>query len=121
MKRSPLTIAIGAVLIVIFALLLFMYQVRKSEVAVITRFGKVDRVNDQPGAGFRLPWPIENVYKLDQRIQNFNTTLDEATLPDHNIISLKGYVGWRIENPAEFFPRFENGSISSAEQTLESV
>src|SRR5665213_3421512 len=98
MKRSPITIAIGAVLIVIFGLLLFMYQVRKSEVAVITRFGRVDRVNDQPGPGFRLPWPIENVYKLDQRIQNFNTKLDAVLLPDQNIISLMAYVGWRIEN-----------------------
>lgn len=121
MKRSPLTIAIGAILIVIFALLLFMYQVRKSEVAVITRFGKVDRVNIQPGPGFRLPWPIENVFKLDQRIQNFNTKLDEVTLPDQNIISLEAYVGWKIDNPAEFFPRFDNGSIPDAEANLEPI
>ncbi|HWD20385.1 MAG TPA: SPFH domain-containing protein, partial [Verrucomicrobiae bacterium] len=121
MKRSPLTIAIGAVLILIFGLLLFMYQVRKSEVAVVTRFGKVDRVNNQPGPGFRLPWPIENVYKLDQRVQNFDTKLDEVNLPDQNIISLMAYVGWRIETPADFFPKFANGSIATAESILENV
>ena len=40
MNRNLLTIIIGAVLIVIFALLLFVFQVRQSEVAVVTTFGK---------------------------------------------------------------------------------
>jgi len=119
MKRSPLTIAIGAVLIVIFGLLLFMYQVRKSETAVIARFGKVDRVNSQPGPGFRLPWPIETVYTLDERIQNFDTHMDELTLPDQNIILLTCYVGWKIEKPEEFFVKFDRGSIPAAESILE--
>ena len=41
MKRNLLTLIIGAVLVVIFALLLFTFQVRQSEVAVVTTFGKV--------------------------------------------------------------------------------
>ncbi len=98
-----------------------MYQVRKSEVVVITRFGKVDRTNDKPGPGLRLPWPMEYVYKLDQRIQNFDTKLDEVRLPDQNIIFLMAYVGWRIETPSEFFQKFENGSITDAEAVLEDV
>jgi len=121
MKRSPLTIAIGAVLIVIFGLLLFMYQVRKSEVAVVTVFGKIDRVKTEPGPGLRWPWPIENVYKLDQRIQNFEGKFDEITLPDQNIILLTACIGWRIEDPKEFFPKFLNGSIFQAERTLEGL
>jgi membrane protease subunit HflC len=121
MKRSPLTIAIGAVLIVIFGLLLFTYEVRKSQVVVVTRFGKVDRVNDQPGLGFCLPWPIEHTYPLDQRIQNFDTKMDEVTLPDQNILFLLAYVGWRIDNPAEFFPKFAQGSIPDAERILADV
>ena len=121
MKRSPLTIAIGAVLIVIFGLLLFTYQVRKSQVVVVTRFGKVDRVNDKPGLGFCLPWPIEHTYPLDQRIQNFDTKLDQVLLPDQNIISLMAYVGWQIEDPAAFFPKFAQGSIPDAERILEDI
>jgi membrane protease subunit HflC len=121
MKRSPLTIAIGAVLIVIFGLLLFTYEVRKSQVVVVTRFGKVDRVNDKPGLGFCLPWPIEHTYPLDQRIQNFDTKLDPVSLPDQNIILLLAYVGWRIEDPAQFFPKFARGNIADAERVLEDI
>ena len=43
MKRNVLTLVIGAVLVVIFALLLFVFQVRKSEVAVVTTFGRITR------------------------------------------------------------------------------
>ncbi len=39
MKRNTLTIVIGAVLVLIFALLLFVFQVRKSETAVVATFG----------------------------------------------------------------------------------
>jgi membrane protease subunit HflC len=121
MKRSRLTIAVAFVLIVIFGLLLFVYQVRKSEVAVITLFGKVERTDPKPGPGFRLPWPIENVYKLDQRVQNFEGKFEQVKLPDQNLIFLLVYVGWRIDDPALFFPRFTNGSIAAAQIDLEDV
>jgi membrane protease subunit HflC len=121
MKRSRLTIAVAFVLIVIFGLLMFVYQVRKSEVAVVTLFGKVDHVKDTPGPGFRLPWPIENVYKLDQRIQNFEGKFEQVKLPDQNLIFLLVYVGWRIDDPALFFPRFTNGSVAAAQGNLEDL
>ncbi|MGA2749960.1 MAG: SPFH domain-containing protein [Verrucomicrobiota bacterium] len=121
MKRNPLILIVAAVLILIFGLLLFVYQVRKSEVAVVTLFGKIDRVKTNPGPGVRLPWPIENVYKLDQRIQNFEGKYEQFKLPDQNIIMLSVYVGYRIEDPRAFFPKFENGSIPAAEKVLEDM
>lgn len=120
MKRSPLTLFVAFVLIIIFGLLLFVYQVRKSEVAVVTFFGKIDRVKETPGPGFRLPWPIENVYKLDQRIQNFEGKFEETKLADQNIIFLSVYVGWSIQDPKQFFPKFTN-SISAAESSLDDI
>jgi membrane protease subunit HflC len=121
MKRSPLTIAVAFVLIVIFGLLLFVYQVRKSEVAVVTLFGKVHDVKDTPGPGFRLPWPIERVDKLDQRIQNFEGKFEQVKLPDQNLIFLLVYVGWRIDDPAQFYPKFKNGSVAAAQSYLEDL
>ena len=50
MKKNLLTIVIGAVLVVIFALLLFVFQVRQSEVAVVTTFGKPVQNITEPGA-----------------------------------------------------------------------
>jgi membrane protease subunit HflC len=121
MKRSPFTIAIAAVLILIFGLMLFVFQVRKSEVAVITRFGRIARVKKDPGPGVRWPWPIEKVYTLDRRIQNFEDEdkLEEVKLNDQNIVLLRTYVGWQIDpDPTNFFPKFLYGSISEAERSL---
>jgi modulator of FtsH protease HflC len=121
MKRNPLTLAIAFILIVIFGLLLFVYEVRKSESAVVLRFGKIDRVKTDPGPGLCWPWPIEKVYKLDQRIQNFEGKYEQFKLPDQNIIFLSVYVGFRIEDPQAFFGKYTNGSISAAEVQLEDL
>jgi modulator of FtsH protease HflC len=119
MKRSPLTIVVAAILILIFGLLLFVYQVRKSEVAVITLFGNIRTVNTEPGPGLRWPWPIENVYKLDQRIQELDGKYEQIKLPDQNILMLAVFVGYRIDDAGAFFKSFDKGSISEAEKALE--
>jgi len=122
MKRSPLTITIAALLILIFGLMLFVYQVRKSQVAVVTRFGKVVRTETEPGPYLRLPWPIEKIYTLDQRIQNFedDDKLEQVKLRDENIVLLRTYIGWRIEDPGSFFGKFPDG-IPNAENQLLSI
>ena len=123
MKRKPLTLAVAVVLLVIFGLMLFVYQVRLSEVAVVTFFGKIAQVNTNAGPGLRLPYPIEKVFKLDQRIQNFEgkDKFEEIKLHDQNIIFLSVYVGYRISDPTNFFIKFLNGSIPVAERTLDDI
>jgi modulator of FtsH protease HflC len=118
MKRKPLTLAVAVVLLVIFGLMLFVYQVRLSQVAVITLFGKVVHVKSEPGPGLRLPYPIEQVFVLDQRVQNFQDNFEQIKLHDQNIIFVSLYIGYRISEPDVFFQNFLNGSISEAEGKL---
>src|SRR5580658_7945969 len=121
MKRTPLTLAVAFVLLVIFGLMLFVYQVRLSEVAVVTFLGKVVHTKSDPGPGLRLPYPIERVFKLDQRVQNFQDNFEQIKLHDQNIIFLSVYVGYRISEPDVFFMKFINGSIPEAEKLLNEV
>ncbi len=118
MKRKPLTLAVAVVLLVVFGLMLFVYQVRMSEVAVVTFFGKVAQVKTDAGPGLRLPYPIEQVFTLDQRVQNFQDNFEQILLHDHNILMLSVYVGYRISEPDVFFKKFLNGSIPEAEKSL---
>jgi modulator of FtsH protease HflC len=118
MKRKPLTLAVAVVLLVIFGLMLFVYQVRVSQVAVITFFGKVAGVNTNSGPGLRLPYPIEKVFILDQRIQNFQDNFEQIKLHDQNIIFVSLYIGYRISEPDVFFRNFLNGSIQEAEEKI---
>ena len=122
MKRNILTVVIGAVLIIIFALLLFVFQVRQSEVAVVTTFGKpTAHPYDQPGAYFKWPWPIQKVYKFDQRVQNFEDKYSENLTADNNNLLTSVYVGWKISDAKSFFPKFAGGSVPAAQRMLESM
>jgi membrane protease subunit HflC len=121
MKRNILTVIIGAALIIIFALLLFVFQVRKSEVAVVTTFGKPVRNITEPGAYFKWPWPVQKVYKFDQRIQNFEDKFSENLTADNNNLLTSVYVGWKISDAAAFFPKFAGGSVPAAQRMLESM
>jgi membrane protease subunit HflC len=91
-------------------------------VAVVTLFGKMEqsRIKTEPGAYLQWPWPIEQVFHLDQRVHSLEDIdkLEYVALPDQNIILLQTYAGWRIAEPAKFFPRFADGSISKAEDAL---
>ena len=121
MKRNSLTVAIGALLILIFALLLFVFQVRQSEVAVVTTFGDPKRNIDAPGPYLKWPWPIQRVYKFDQRIQTFEDKFTEGLTADNNNLLTMVYVGWRIVDAKTFFPKFAGGSVPAAERMLEGL
>jgi membrane protease subunit HflC len=121
MKKNPLTLIIGALLIIIFALLLFVYQVRTTQVAVVTTFGKPTLDVTNAGAYFKLPWPVQKVYYFDKRIQNFEDKFDQDLTADNNNLLIATYVGWRISDPKTFFPKFAGGSVAEAEKVLSGV
>ena len=121
MKKNLLTIIVSVVLALVFVMILFVFQVRQSEVAVVTRFGQPVRAEDKPGAYFRLPPGIESVYKLDQRIQNFEDSQTETYTADGNNLLTSVYVGWHIADATAFFPKFRNGSIKEAERNLKDI
>ncbi len=121
MKRNPLTLVIGILLIVIFALWLFVFQVRTTEVAVVTTFGKPTRPLTDPGPYLKWPWPIQKVWTFDKRVQNFEDKLTEGLTQDNFNLLTTVYVGWKITDPAAFFPKFisSENPMREAERQLE--
>ena len=121
MKKNLITVIIAAVLVLIFALLLFTFQVRQSEVAVLTRFGQPVANLDQPNLYFKWPWPIQQVYRFDQRVQIFEDKFSENYTADGTMLLTSVYVGWRISDAKEFFPKFAGGSVAAAQRQLEQM
>ena len=78
MKKNYITMTVGAILVIIFGFMLFTFQVRQTEVAIKTRFGKAGEASIGPGFHLRLPWPVNEVYKFDNRIQNSEWTYEET-------------------------------------------
>jgi len=120
MKRNPITVFTAAVLLVIFACMLFTFQVRQTEVAVVTTFGRYSHSVTNAGFQFRLPWPIQKVYQFDHRVQSFERKFDETITKDQINVIIAVYAGWRIADPKLFLESF-NGDTTRAEQTLEPV
>jgi len=121
MKRNLVTLITAAVLILIFLLLLFTFQVRQSERAVVTTFGRITGASREPGLHLRWPWPIQQVHKFDERIQNFQDTFNETLTADQINLITSVYVGWQISDPAEFLNSFKDGSVEAAQSQLESI
>ena len=126
MKRNTLTFTIGILIVLIFGALLFTFQVRQTEVALVTTFGKptrdinTDPNKPEPGLYFKAPWPIQKVQKFDKRVQNFEDKFSETQTRDGKNVLVAVYAGWTISDPKVFRERFA-GSVQRAEQVLEGL
>jgi membrane protease subunit HflK len=87
------------------------YTIQQAERGVVLRFGKYV-TTIQPGLNFRLPRPIEKVYKIDvKKIYNFS---DKAVMltSDENLVQVEVFVQYQIEKPEQFLfdVRWPNGN-----------
>lgn len=72
--------------------------VTEQERGVVLRFGKFARTMD-PGPSFKLPWPIERVYKVNAtQIKNYSDSVPVLT-SDENIVQVEINVQYRISDP----------------------
>lgn len=121
MKNRIPTLIIGSFLLLIFLFLLFAFQVRTTEVAVVTTFGSISgQPRTEPGLYPRFPYPIQTVYKFDKRLQNFERKYEQSFTRDKKSPIISVFVAWQIEDPIVFLKRF-NGDIARAEASLENV
>jgi len=121
MKKNAITIIIAAVLLVIFVLLLFTFQVRQSEIVVVSTFLKPTDTITNAGLYVQWPWPIQSVNRFDSRVQTFSDTPREMMTADSTMLVVNVFVGWRISDAKEFFPKFQGGSALAAQRQLESM
>lgn len=119
MKRSLITIIIAVLLVIVFACWLCLFQVRTTEVAVVTTFGRPSHSIDTPGLCLKAPPPIQRVYKFDNRIQSseFESKFREDLTSDNNPLLTSVYIGWRITDAGVFLQKFPAG-IPAVEQQL---
>lgn len=120
MKRQPVTLVAGLVVAGIFLAMLVCFQVRQTEYVVVTTFGKYARTIDQPGFGWRAPWPIQSLHRFDNRIRNFERKYEQTSTRDGRNILIEVFMGWRVKDARTFLERF-GGDVARAEQVLEGI
>lgn len=115
MKNIAITIFI-AFIAVVLGLYLVSFQVREIESALVTRFGKPTRQITEPGWYFKLPVPIERVYKFDSRMRVYKAEVGETTTKGAAPIIVNTFIAWKIAKPLVFFNAI--GTIKEAEAKL---
>ena len=117
MKNLAITIFI-VLIITILGLYLVSFQVRETESALVTTFGKATSEDEikEPGWYFKWPAPIQRVYKFDSRMRVFEADLGETTTKEAVPIIVNTYLVWKIAEPLEFFNAV--GTVSEAESKL---
>lgn len=120
-KRIAPSAIIGGLLALIFACFLFLFQVRQTEVAVVTTFGRFSRSITEPGLNVRWPWPIQKIYKFDNRIVNFERRFEQTTTADGRSVLVSVFIGWHIDDPRLFMERLVSGDKNRVEQNLEGI
>ncbi len=118
MKNVAIPILV-ALIFLILATYLVTFQVRETELAFVTRFGKPVRSIDEPGLHFKWPTPIERVQKFDSRLNVLEPVqLSETTTRGRVPIIVNTYIVWRIAEPLQFWN--EVRTIENAESKLRS-
>jgi len=117
MKNIAITILVS---LVVLTLVLegITFQVRESESVLVTTFGKPTRQIQVPGLYFKLPPPINNIYRFDSRKRVFEADFAETTTKDSTSILVNTYIVWQIADPCRFLNSV--GSVSEAENKLHS-
>jgi len=115
MRNVGTAIIIG-ILVVVMGLYLVCFQVRETETALVTRFGKPVREITKPGVYWKLPIPIHRVYKFDSRMRVLEAPVRETTTRGAVPIIVNTYIVWRIVEPLKFFQSI--GTVKEAENKL---
>ncbi|MEM7355976.1 MAG: protease modulator HflC [Acidobacteriota bacterium] len=78
------------------------FTIDQTEVGIVTRFGKPLAELAEPGLHLKMPWPIDRVLRLDQRLLVFDNEPAEMLTRDKRNVLVDSFVLWRIEDPLRF-------------------
>lgn len=99
-RSAGIGLILGIVFLVWMAYVMF-YIVEPAERGVVMRFGAYEEVT-QPGLNWKLPWPIDDVVKINvDQISSFRHKAQMLTR-DENIVDLELTVQSRILDAADF-------------------
>jgi len=113
---SLLIIFILAVLLAIHV----TFFIDQQERGVVLRFGAYARTW-QPGLNFRLPYPIEEIKKVNVgQLRSFSHKANMLT-QDENIVDIEVAIQWKIKNPSDYLFNVVNPTLTLHQVTESAV
>ena len=115
MKSRKVTAVIAGILVLAVAAG-SVTVTRQNEYKLVRRFGKVQRVIDQPGVSLRLPM-IETTATLPKQTLLYDLAPSDVITKDKKTMITDSYVIWKITDPLKF-ARTLNSSIENGESRI---
>lgn len=115
---SPLRWIVVAV--ALWLVLSSVVLVTEQQRGVVLRFGQLSRVL-QPGLNFKLPWPVEQVIKINAtEIKNYSDSVPVLTR-DENIVEVAVNVQYKVSDPVLYRFGTRDGDEVLKQATLSTV
>jgi len=97
--------AVAAVILAaagIFVINSVLFEVKETEYAVVTQFGKPVQVVKTAGLCTKLPDPVQSIRRFDKRLLIYGVKPSEFLTSDKKNLIIETYVTWRIQDPMKF-------------------
>jgi membrane protease subunit HflC len=109
--HTALLLGLAAMLWAVWASL---FTVDVTEYGVVSRFGRIVRIVDQPG--LYVKWPFDSVVGLDRRLLYSRPARAEYLTADKKNVVVRSLATWRIADPERFLETLR--TRASAEERL---
>ena len=117
MKKKIIGIFLAILAVVLLASSVVI--TKENEYSLIRRFGKVDRIIDNPGITFKIPF-METVDALPGQILLYDLPESDVITMDKKTIIADSFVLWRVSDPLKYAKTL-NSSQTSAEQRIDAA
>lgn len=95
-----------------------LFTVYQTEQAIVMQFGKPQRVIQEPGLNFKLPF-VQDVVYVDKRVLSVSTQREEVVTRDQKRLMVDSFARFRIANPLQYYQSY--GNIQIAYARLETI
>ena len=114
-RRAALwVLAPAAIAVLVLSALASLFTLDITEHGMVTRFGRIVQLVEEPGLGFKLPF--ERVQRFDKRLLYLSTRPVEYVTADRKNVSVATLATWRIAEPTRFLATL--ATRGDAEQRL---
>lgn len=118
MKKKIIALLIIIALVVILFAAGPLYILNKGEQAVVTRFGKIVKVETEPGLKVKTPF-VDTVVKYSTKILSWDGDAQRIPTKENQFIYVDPTSRWVITDPAKFYETV--GNVETAQLRLDDI
>ena len=109
------TAVVAAIVVLIASSCVFV--VSEGQTAILLQFGRIAATGLKPGLHFKLPAPLQQVLRFDQRILTLDSAPERYQTSERKDVSVDFFVKWRIADPSSYYTAV-GGDETRAQQQL---